>query len=170
MLTRVRVSLHTESMSRNPPGDKMPSDDSPLDSVPEDWRRVLAHRVAGGGEVTALIARYCECGITPDQVGEVLMDGGDGLYAAATSGDPDWADQFGGPLGAALLAAEVSAFASHLNTRASGVRSVAVDVLLEDYSAITVAGELGVSRQKVYEIARSGLRGPHLQHVPWRQT
>ena len=42
-----------------------------------------------------------------------------------------------------------------------------VDTLLDDFSAVSVARELGVSRQKVYEIARSGLRGPHIDHVPW---
>ena len=169
MLTCGRTGLHTAIMSRNPGGDSASSDETATDLPSEEWRAVLAHRVAGGAEVSDLIARYTACGITPEQVREVLMDGGDGLYAVAISGEAEWAEQFGGPLGAALLAAEVSAFASHLNTRASGVRSVAVDVLLEDFSAVTVAAELGVSRQKVYEIARSGLRGPHLQHVPWRQ-
>lgn len=160
-------------MSRNPGGDNLsPVDDHP-NALPEEWQQVLAHRVPNGSEGTALsdvIGRYAEVGITAEQVRQVLMDSGDALYQAATSGESDWADRFGGPLGVALLAAEVSALASHLNSRASGVRSVAVDALLEDYSAITVAAELGVSRQKVYEIARSGLRGPHLQHVPWRQT
>ncbi|WP_120002784.1 hypothetical protein [Nesterenkonia muleiensis] len=158
-------------MSSKPRGDKQPSEETP-DSLSEDWRRVLAHRLRSHPDATGLdelIRRYTDCGIGPKQVHQVLTDGGDGLYQAATSGEPHWADQFGGPLGAALLAAEVSTLASHLNSRASGVRSVAVEALLEDYSAITVAAELGVSRQKVYDIGRNGLRGPHIQHVPWRQ-
>lgn len=160
-------------MTSNPWGDiPTPEDDRP-GPLPEQWRLALAHRIdtgAGVSELHGLIRRYAEVGLTAVEVREVLIDGGDSLFAAATSGTPGWADPFGGPLGVALLAAEVSAFASHLNSRASGVRSVAVDALLEDYSAITVAAELGVARQKVYGIARSGLRGPHLQHVPWRQT
>ncbi|TGD33129.1 hypothetical protein EB835_01075 [Brevibacterium sp. S22] len=121
-------------------------------------------------DLDELVARFTSCGIGPQEVSAVLMDGGDSLYEAAAGGEPGWAEQFGGPLAVALLAAEVSAFASHLNSRASGARSVAVDTLLDDYSAVAVARELGVSRQKVYEIARSGLRGPHLDHVPWRKT
>lgn len=160
-------------MSRKPRGDKRSPAGDVSDAPPEEWRQVLAHRIHSGAEATTLnevVGRYAAVGVTAEQVRQVLLDSGDGLYAAASSGKSDWADRFGGPLGVALLAAEVSALASHLNSRASGVRSVAVDALLEDYSAITVAAELGVSRQKVYEIARSGLRGPHLPHVPWRQT
>ena len=71
-------------------------------------------------------------------------------------GGPGWADEFGGYLAVALLAAEVSALAAHLNSRASAARGRAVDALLEEYSAVTVAARLGVSRQKVYEIARGG--------------
>lgn len=156
-------------MNRKPRGDTAPGEATAAPPPPEEWHQVLAHRVSGGADVTDLIARYTNCGITPHQVRQVLMDGGDGLYAAATSGESNWTEQFGGPLGATLLATEVSVFASHLNTRASGVRSVAVEALLEDYSAVTVAAELGISRQKVYEIARDGLRGPHLPHLPWSQ-
>jgi len=132
-----------------------------------DWAGVLAHRVVAGVDIEELITRFTACGLTPQDVNAVLMDGGDALYQAAVNAEPGWAEQFGGPLAVALLAAEVSAFASHLNTRASGVRAVAVDTLLDDLSAVSVARELGVSRQKVYEIARSGMRGPHLDHVPW---
>jgi hypothetical protein len=38
---------------------------------------------------------------------------------------------FGGPLAVALLAAEVSALAAHLNARGSAVRALAVDALLD---------------------------------------
>lgn len=157
-------------MNSKPRGDTSWAPEGVVQPSPDEWRLVLSHRVAEGAAVTDLITRYTECGISPDQVGQVLVDGGDALYAAAVSGEPDWADRFGGPLGVALLAAEVSALASHLNTRAAGVRSVAVEALLEDYSAITVAAEIGVSRQKIYDIARSGLRGPHLRRIPWSRS
>lgn len=113
--------------------------------------------------------RFQASGLSPDQVRRVLVDGGDALYEAATSGEPGWADRFGGPLAAALLAAEVSALAAHLNSRGSAVRALAIDVLLDDFSAITVAARLGVSRQKVYEISRGDHTGHFIECVPWRQ-
>ena len=113
--------------------------------------------------------RFVENGITPDQVRAVLDDGGDALYAAATSGAKDWTDRFGGPLAVALLAAEVSALTAHLNARGSAVRALAVDALLDDFSAVTVAARLGVSRQKVYELGRANPSGSHIDRVPWRQ-
>ena len=79
---------------------------------------------------------------------------------AATSGTDDWADAFGGRLAAALLAAEVGALAAQLNSRASAVRALAVDGLLDEYSAVTVAARLGISRQKVYEVSRGTPAGP----------
>ena len=105
-----------------------------------------------------------------DLVQSVLADGGDRLYAAAAANpaDPDWAEPFGGLLAVTLLAAEVGILAAQLGRRASGIRALAAERLLEDYSAVTVAAELGVSRQKIYEIARGGLRGAHLSRVPWR--
>ena len=133
------------------------------------WVGVLAHRSPDASGFDEVVDRLIACDVTPEQLQRVLADGGDGLYTAALSGEPNWADAFGGTLAVALLAAEVSALAAHLNSRASGVRSVAVDDLLDDYSAVTVAADLGVSRQKVYEIARSGLRPPYIDRVPWRK-
>lgn len=112
--------------------------------------------------------RFVENAITPDRVKAVLDDGGDSLYAAARSGERNWADCFGGLLAVALLAAEVSALAAHLNSRGSAIRALAVDTLLEDYSAVTVAARLGVSRQKVYEISRGTLIN-FIDRAPWRQ-
>lgn len=100
---------------------------------------------------------------------QVLSDGGDELYAAAKSGGKDWADRFGGPLVVALLAAEISALAAHLNSRASATRAMAVGELLDDFSAVTVAACLGVSRQKVYDISRGSLAVPFIDRSPWRQ-
>jgi hypothetical protein len=117
------------------------------------------------------VERFEESGVGPDLVRRVLEDGGDALYEASKSGVADWTDQFGGRVATALLAAEVSALAAHLNERASAVRSLAVDALLADFSAITVASRLGVSRPKVYEIGRGGRgAGGFIDRVPWRQT
>ncbi|WP_458108111.1 hypothetical protein M1D51_00545 [Arthrobacter sp. R3-55] len=143
-------------------------DSASWQAADSQWQKVLTHRSADDGSREAAAKRFAERGITPEQVRAVLNDGGDALYAAATKGSPGWAEAFGGPLAVALLSAEVSAFAAHLNSRASGVRSAAVAELLDEYSAVTVAGELGVARQKVYEIARAGLRPPYIEQVPWR--
>jgi hypothetical protein len=131
------------------------------------WERTLAHRPPEARGVVC--HRFADSGITPDQVKAVLDDGGDALYAAASSGSKDWTDRFGGPLAVALLAAEVSALCAHLNARGSAVRALAVDALLDDFSAVTVAARLGVSRQKVYELSRASRGSSFIDQVPWRQ-
>lgn len=68
----------------------------------------------------------------------------------------------------ALLAAEVGALTAHLTSRSSAIRAVAVEALLDDYSAVTVANRLGVSRQKVYDIARPNSTTTFVDRVPWR--
>jgi hypothetical protein len=131
------------------------------------WEATLGHRPP---EVRGAVRdRFVEHGIGPDQVLAVLEDGGDALYAAASGGARGWADRFGGPLAVALLAAEVSALAAHLTARGSAVRALAVDALLDDFSAVTVAARLGVSRQKVYELARASRDGAYINRVPWRE-
>jgi hypothetical protein len=140
---------------------RQPRVDSPA------WEATLVHRPPEARG--AVRDRFVENGITPDQVRAVLDDGGDALYAAATGGAKDWTDRFGGPLAVALLAAEVSALTAHLNARGSAVRALAVDALLDDFSAVTVAARLGVSRQKVYELGRANPAGSHIDRVPWRQ-
>jgi hypothetical protein len=139
----------------------------PGDDTHRVWDLVLAHRaedVRG-----AVSGRFVENGITPECVRAVLDDMGDGLHTAARSGGDGWADRFGGPLAAALLAAEVSSFAAHLNSRCSAVRALAVGSLLDDFSAVTVAAQLGVSRQKVYDIGRGRDTSPFVDRVPWRR-
>lgn len=127
------------------------------------WDEVLGHRP---DDVRASVGeRLAESGVDPERLRAVLRDMGDGLYSAAAGGAKDWAEEFGGPLAVALLAAEVSALAAHLNSRASAVRAVAVDELLEDFSAVTVAARLGVSRQKVYDVARGGMSGTFIEFV-----
>ncbi len=134
------------------------------------WNQVLAHRSEADASRQEAAARFIANGIGPEQVWSVLIDGGDALYAAAADG-PGWTERFGGPLAVALLAAEVSALAAHLSARAAGVRASAVEELLDEYSAIAVAAQLGVSRQKVYELGRgSDTRPPAIEQVPWRRS
>ncbi len=130
------------------------------------WDAVLAHRPA---TQRAELARRLEgVGLTPAAVREALADGGDALFEASRSSDPSWANEHGGALAVALLAAEISAFAAHLNSRASAIRAQAVDALLEDYSAVAVAAALGISRQKVYEVSRREPTAEYINRVPWR--
>ena len=132
----------------------------------DTWATVLDYRAPDQRD--AVIVRLTEAGIAPEQVALCLADGGDALHAAAHSGARDWAEPFGGPLAAALLAAEVSALHAHLVSRASAVRALAVDALLEDYSAVAVAAALGVSRQKVYDLGKGGSGIPFIDTAPWR--
>ena len=127
----------------------------------------LDHRPADQRDAVA--ARLAEAGLAPHDLAAALADGGDALYAASRARAADWSEPFGGDLRVALLAAEVSALAAHLNSRASAVRALAVDALLDDYSAVAVASALGVSRQKVYDISKGGTVAAFLDISPWRQ-
>lgn len=165
-LTRARRAATMACMSSNPRGDT-----GSADTVETEWHAVLAHRQNDPeGALEAAIARLSVAGLTPHDVEAHLIDGGDALYAAATSGDEDWAEAFGGSRAVALLAAEVSALMSHLVARAAGVRALGIAELLDDYSAVTVARELGVARQKVYGLARSDLSTDFIPTTPWRTS
>lgn len=118
------------------------------------WREALAHR--DDESATIVSARFAKHGISADVVAMVLSDNGSAMFDDVSSGRADWALPYGGLHGAALLAGEVAIHASHLVARAAAMRSIAVDGLLEDLSVVEVASELGVSRQKIYEIARGG--------------
>jgi hypothetical protein len=143
------------SMSSQPGGDN-------------GWDAVLAHRPPDTRDPVR--ERFASAGVTPEQVWASLADNGDALFAAARSGRPDWAEPFGGPLAVALLAAEVSALTAHLTSRGAAIRALAVEALLDDYSAVTVAGRLGVSRQKVYEIARPTPLSSFIDHARERSS
>ena len=131
-----------------------------------DWDAALAHRPPDTRD--AIRERLESAGVSAEQVVAALADGGDELFAAATSGAVDWAKAHGGPLAVALLAAEVGAMTAHLTSRSSAIRAAAVETLLDDYSAVTVANRLGVSRQKVYDIARPNPGATYLDRAPWR--
>jgi len=155
-------------MNSNPRGDNPRQ--GPDDSRTDQWARVLAHRRKDApATVAAVVERFEAAGATPAQVASHLEDGGDRLYSAAASGAENWAAPFGGERAAALLAAEVSALMSHLVARAASVRSVCVEALLDEFSAVTVAGALGVARQKVYELARASVDPDYLMTTPWRR-
>jgi len=126
-------------------------------SIAPTWEATLAHRADPAAAALAR-ARFETQGIPVEVVAASLSDSGAALFRDVSSGRSDWAVPYGGLLGAALLAGEVAIYSSTLVARASAIRSVAVDALLEDFSAVSVAADLGVSRQKVYEIARGGAK------------
>ena len=129
----------------------------------EVWERALAHRPSE--HRAAVAGRFVENGLTVKDVQRALDDLGDALYVAAKSGDEKWSERFGGPLAVALLAAEISSLAAHLNSRGSAVRALAVGELLDEFSAVAVAASLGVSRQKVYDISRVKHTSSFIEHV-----
>lgn len=133
-----------------------------------EWDSVLSYRPELEQRKT-VAARLAENGITPQFLRSVLADGGDELNARALAGGQDWAEPFGGPLCAALLAAEVSALSAHLNSRAANVRAKAIEDLLDEISVVAVATHLGISRQKVYELGRAKLGANFIDRVPWRK-
>jgi hypothetical protein len=108
-------------------------------------------------------------GIAADSLRLALEDSGAALYAAALGGEPGWADPFGGPLAAALLAAEMTSLAARLNSRAAAVRALAVGALLDEFSAVAVATRLGVTRQTVHEMSRATTQRQFMTTAPWRQ-
>jgi hypothetical protein len=140
-------------------------DEHPAAAPESGWDCVLAHRPAGTRAPTA--ARFAAHGVTVDQVRQALDDGGRALQAAAESGVPGWAEPVGGLIGVALLAHEVSVHAEYVMSRAVAARSAAVFELLEEFSAVTVAQHLGVSRQAVFEISRRGPLAAFIAKV-WR--
>lgn len=155
-------------MSSNPRGDTVSGGTQPSDDA--EWARVLAHRrQEQATTVSAVIERFRAAGVAPGDVESHLQDAGDRLYAAAASGEESWATAFGGERAVALLAAEISALMSHLVARAASVRSVCVEALLDEFSAVTVAGALGVARQKVYELARANTDPDYITTTLWRR-
>lgn len=120
------------------------------------WEHVLAHREPD--QASILKARFEDASVPVESVARVLADSGESLSEAMLSGEEGWEQPFGGLLAVALLAGEVAAHSAYLVSRASAVRAVAVEALLEDFSAVAVASGLGISRQKVYEIGRNGER------------
>ena len=156
-------------MSRQPGGDTAAAAAVTADPRATGWRDLPAYRDPSDPATTAALARLEAAGVTAQEVLAALRDAGDALHEQATSNDDDWSERFGGPLSTALLAAEVGALAAHLASRAAAVRSRAVRELMQDYSAVAVAEALGVSRQKVYDIAREVDRPAFIRTSPWRQ-
>lgn len=129
--------------------------DASVSSAPS-WVDVLGHREPD--QVPDIARRLTSAGIAPEVAARVLADSGDALAADMESGRPGWEHDYGGMLGVALLAGEVSAQTAFRVSQASKVRGAAVAALLEDFNAVFVASQLGVSRQKVYGLGRAATR------------
>ncbi|MFD0484194.1 hypothetical protein ACFQ46_16475 [Kineococcus sp. GCM10028916] len=121
----------------------------------EEWREALPHR-AGDSSLGAVSARLATR-TTPAVVRDVVDDLGRGLLAQLW-GEPtgrDWLGECGGPLGAALVLAEVDAAASALRSHVAGARASLLADLVEDHSLVELAELIGVSRQALHKTLRN---------------
>lgn len=121
----------------------------------EEWREALPHR-AGDFSMGAVSARLA-AHTTPAVVRDVVDDLGRGLLAQLW-GEPagrDWLGECGGPLGAALVLAEVDAAASALRSHVAGARASLLADLVEDHSLVELAELIGVSRQALHKTLRN---------------
>ena len=119
------------------------------------WGEALPHRAGdfSMGPVTARLAART----TPDVVRDVVEDLGRGLLTQLW-GEPtgrDWLRECGGPLGAALVLAEVDAAASALRSHVAGARASLLADLVEDHSLVELAELIGVSRQALHKTLRN---------------
>jgi hypothetical protein len=79
---------------------------------------LIEHRTAT--EIPGLIERLQACGITPEILGKVLCAPDSLLYAPERDGE-DWAQDYGGPIGAALLTSELLAYLAHQHRLAARI-------------------------------------------------
>ncbi|QGF23202.1 hypothetical protein [Raineyella fluvialis] len=174
-------------------GEDSPEAEAPADPTAGGasgrWQLALPHRVHDG-TFHAAVRRLADAGVTPEALLEAYADGGDALYrCAVAAGDPlgrpsapvddagprrtgrraarGWAEEYGGCLAVALVAAEIGALTMHLGARAAFVRARAVRDLLLEWPAATLAEDLGVARQKVYDIGRRGGSPDFIATTPW---
>ena len=120
-----------------------------------EWAQALPHRPPN--ELPQAIARFERVGLTPATVRENLLDLGDALTDAFTC-TVNLADlePFGGPAGAALIAAEVQKYTEYAQRRAAVIRSDAFNALLvlQDMSYADAADVLSITRQAVHKAAK----------------
>lgn len=107
---------------------------------------LVGHRTAA--EIPGVIERLQACGITAEILDKVLSAPDSLLYAPERDGE-DWAQDYGGPSGAALLTAELLAYLSHQHRLAALIHRDLVTELVATDSAATVAGHLGITEVAV---------------------
>ncbi|OZD67625.1 hypothetical protein [Rhodococcus sp. 06-1460-1B] len=99
-------------------------------------------------EIPGVIERLQACGITAELLDKVLREPESLLYAPERDGE-DWARDYGGPTGAALLTAELLAYLAHQHRLAARIHLDLVTELVATDSVATVAGHLGTTEAAV---------------------
>lgn len=107
---------------------------------------LVGYRTAA--EILGVIERLQACGITSEILDKVLSAPDSLLYAPERDGE-DWAQDYGGPAGAALLTAELLAYLSHQHRLAALIHRDLVTELVATDSVAAVAGHLGISEVAV---------------------
>lgn len=107
---------------------------------------LVGHRTAA--EIPGVIERLEACGITAEVLDRVLCAPDSLLYAPERDG-VDWARDYGGPTGAALLTAELLAYLSHQHRMAARIHRDLVTGLVATDSMAAVAGHLGIAEAAV---------------------
>ena len=111
------------------------------------WFSTLHYRHQPAIEQVA--ARFERHGLTPDVVGAVLSDNGEGLIAAGLTRAAGWEEPYGGLYGVALLTAELNEASTWWRSQLAAARQRALQGLAADHSIADISKQLGVSRQAV---------------------
>ncbi|MBY4128079.1 hypothetical protein HQO83_06730 [Rhodococcus fascians] len=106
------------------------------------YHGLVGHRTAD--EIPGVIERLQACGITAEILDTVLREPDSLLYAPERDGE-DWAQDYGGPSGAALLVSELLAYLSHQHRLAALIHRDLVTEMVAAGSVTTVAGYLGTT-------------------------
>lgn len=107
---------------------------------------LVGHRTAA--EIPGVVERLQASGITAEILDKVLREPDSLLYAPERDGE-DWAHDYGGPTGAALLTAELLAYLPHQHRLAALIRRDLITELVATDSVATVAGHLGTTEAAV---------------------
>lgn len=111
---------------------------------------LVGHRTAA--EIPGVIERLQACGITSEILDKVLSAPDSLLYAPERDGE-DWAHDYGGPTGAALLTAELLAYLSHQHRLAALIHRDLITGLVATHPIDTVAGHLGIAEAAVARLS-----------------
>lgn len=111
---------------------------------------LVGHRTAD--EIPEVIKRLQACGITAEILDKVLSAPDSLLYAPERDGE-DWAQDYGGPIGAALLTSELLAYLSHQHRLAALIQHDLITELVATDSVATVAGHLGTTEAAVARLS-----------------
>lgn len=111
---------------------------------------LVGHRTAA--EIPEVIERLQACGITAEILDKVLCTPDSLLYATERDGE-NWAQDYGGPIGAALLTAELLAYLSHQHRLAALIHHDLITGLVATHSIDTVAGHLGTTEAAVARLS-----------------